>query len=265
MFGNFNTSEVKSSPLKLDDLTVYERVNPLRQIPINKIQFTFLSDYEINKLSVLEITSTNLLADGSVNDLKLGSYLANQVCKTCNESREICPGHFGHIKLCYPIPHPLREKQILNYLRCFCPHKNCRDTNNGQTRFILTEEILKILKLDGIIPNKFNLILDEITKKHNICFHCSQIMRNYSVSDNKYSYTINKDNKEYELLYEEINSIFSNINQEDLKLMGLDINPNNNSNISLIHPHRLIITNLPVLPTCARPPVYSMIIYLKMI
>ena len=58
--------------------------------------------YEQNRESTVEF---------GLLDEKLGPVLSGNKCKTCQHGQEHCPGHFGYIKLLFPVFHTGYFKQ----------------------------------------------------------------------------------------------------------------------------------------------------------
>jgi DNA-directed RNA polymerase beta' subunit len=202
--------------------------------PIENIYFNFFNEEEIKKLSVAEITETRLCGPNSLYDLRMGPLNNNDICETCEEGYD-CPGHFGHIELAVKIPHPLRSKNIIEYLSIFC--KDCH-------RLVILDKKIKLLgfhRFKGDI--RFKKILEEVETNVSVCSYCESMIPKYNCIDDKYSMEI-KDVK-YPLRYDDIYKIFSNIRESDVHLLGFDdIN---------VHPIRLIIGSLVVVPPCVRP------------
>lgn len=46
-----------------------------------------------------------------------------KICETCKKSLEICPGHFGYMKLELPVFHVGYFKHVVNILQSIC--KDC--------------------------------------------------------------------------------------------------------------------------------------------
>lgn len=218
-----NESEFKSIKEKNEDVS-----------DIKHLYFNFFSEEEVKKLSVVEITETKLGGSNSLYDLRMGPLDNSDICETCEEGYD-CPGHFGHIQLAVKIPHPLRSKTIVEYLSMFC--KDCH-------RLVILDKKIKLLgfhKFKG--ETRYKKILNEIQSNVAVCPYCECMIPLYKCIDDKYSMEI-KDVK-YPLRYDDIYKIFSNIRNSDVKLLGFDeIN---------VHPIRLIIGALLVVPPCVRP------------
>jgi DNA-directed RNA polymerase beta' subunit len=83
---------------------------------INSITFGLYSSDEIIKMSVCKIDSAKKTGYGSVYDDRMGTCDSSKMCETCNESVDVCPGHFGHIEFNEPIIHPLYYKRVIAFV-----------------------------------------------------------------------------------------------------------------------------------------------------
>uniref|UniRef100_A0A3B5M0Z1 DNA-directed RNA polymerase subunit n=1 Tax=Xiphophorus couchianus TaxID=32473 RepID=A0A3B5M0Z1_9TELE len=78
------------------------------------------------KLSVKTITNSKLLdsvgnvAQNSLYDLALGPADIKEVCSTCCQDFNNCPGHFGHIELPLPVYNPLFFDKLYLLIRGTC-------------------------------------------------------------------------------------------------------------------------------------------------
>ena len=124
-----------------------------------QIQFGVFSSSDISKLSTIECVNRDLYDEhkqpvpyGPI-DLKLGVNQKNYVCHTCGKKIDLCPGHFGYIRLHLPIFHIGFFKAIIDILRCRC--KNCgrillRDEDKEKYRPILRKKKLSSIKRKGL-------------------------------------------------------------------------------------------------------------------
>jgi len=202
---------------------------------IKSLQFGILSAEEILKMSVCELVNPKLSGPGSVYDPLLGTIENNTPCSYCGLITK-CTGHFGHIKLVYPIIHPLCWRQILLFLKCFC--YKC-------SKPLITQEICDLLnfsKLSGI--NKFRAIVNQIPMFYT-CINCTTKQPKYKFLKNENIIILERNKLKTQLQDIEILKIFENIPDSDIELLGLDP--------KLSHPKHMIITVLPVLPTACRP------------
>ena len=206
---------------------------------IKGIQFSFMSEKEIENFAVVEITETKYGGPNSLYDPKMGPLTKNDICETCDANWDKCPGHFGYIKLGSSFPHPLRSKNIVEYLLLFC--RSCQ-------RLVVTEDSINMLGFNKFSGEaRYKKILNHVEKTVSICPCCNTSIPHYTFFDDKYMMEI-KD-KKYPVQYENIYNIFSNIRDCDIQLLGF--------NPSHVHPVRLMLTNLLVVPPCVRPYIRS--------
>jgi DNA-directed RNA polymerase II subunit RPB1 len=89
------------------------------------IQFGIFSPEEIERRSVVEITSQNTYDGnepkiGGLFDPRMGVLDNGKVCRSCHQSNHACPGHFGHYRLTRPVYFYQFMKEIPKVLRCIC-------------------------------------------------------------------------------------------------------------------------------------------------
>ena len=162
----------------MSDLIVYEKEGINK---ITEIQFGVLSTKDIGKLSVMECNNPMLYNEkskipysyGSV-DPHLGINQKDIKCPTCNNEMKDCPGHFGYIRLNFPIFHIGFFKKIIEILRCIC--KNC-------SRILIPEElkpnfrntVSRIKQLSSSRKKNFLSEISKICGKIKICPHCGAL------------------------------------------------------------------------------------------
>ena len=210
------------------------------------IEFGISSPEEIRSFAVCKIDSSKVTGPGSVYDERMGfASDTNENCVTCGLKKE-CWGHFGYIELAEPVLHPMYYKMISTFLKCFC--KKCH-------RLIFNEQQIDIAGLSKLTgERKFNRILEKI-KKVESCFHCNSPQPKiiYKSKDMNISmeYKAKKGEPKMSIVLEvdDIKSIFDNISESDVRLLGFDPKK--------VHPRSLIMTVLPVIPPCSRPFVVS--------
>ena len=202
---------------------------------IKFIEFGMLSEKDILNMSVCELDNKKLSGKGSVYDPLLGTIENNTPCAYCGLLKD-CVGHFGRIRLVYPIIHPLCWKQIISFLKCFC--YKC-------SKLLITPEMCKIFNFtqyQGI--KRFKQILKHIVSI-STCIHCSTRQPVYKFAKHENIINLERNDMKIQLQDSQIKKIFENIPDKDIELLG--INP------KLSHPKNMIITLLPVLPTACRP------------
>jgi DNA-directed RNA polymerase II subunit RPB1 len=89
------------------------------------VQFSIFSPEEIERSSVVEITSQTLYEGsepkiGGLFDPRMGVLDNGKVCRTCGQTNHSCPGHFGHYVLTRPVYYIQFLPMILNVLKCIC-------------------------------------------------------------------------------------------------------------------------------------------------
>ena len=93
--------------------------------PIMGIQFSIFSPDEIERRSVVEITSNNTYEGnepkiGGLFDPRMGVLENGKQCRSCGQSNNNCPGHFGHYRLGRPVYYIQFLPMIINVLNCVC-------------------------------------------------------------------------------------------------------------------------------------------------
>lgn len=89
------------------------------------VQFSIFSSEEIEKRSVVEITSKDTYVGnepkiGGLFDPRMGVLDNGKVCRSCGQTNHKCPGHFGHYRLARPVYFFQFIQYIQNVLRCVC-------------------------------------------------------------------------------------------------------------------------------------------------
>ena len=93
--------------------------------PILGIQFSIFSPDEIERRSVVEITSNNTYEGnepkiGGLFDPRMGVIENGKQCRSCGQTTNGCPGHFGHYRLGRPVYYIQFLPMIINVLNCIC-------------------------------------------------------------------------------------------------------------------------------------------------
>lgn len=220
-----------------------EAIDTMEIQNIEEIQFGVLSAKEICEMSVAEITSNRFTDTSTVNsvyDPRMGPMKSGETCITCGYKTKQCPGHFGHINLTVNILHPLYNKSILAFLRCFCI--KC-------SRLLITEEHLKLWNIVKYKKDiRFHLILEKLIKTR-FCTHCNTSQPKYTYSTQEQCfYAQHKEASnilKLKLNTEDVQEVFYKVLDSDVELLGF--NPVHT------HPRNLILSVLPVLPPRSRP------------
>ena len=248
-----------------------------------QIQFGVFSSSDISKLSTIECVNRDLYDEhkqpvpyGPI-DLKLGVNQKNYVCHTCGKKIDLCPGHFGYIRLHLPIFHIGFFKAIIDILRCIC--KNCgrillRDEDKEKYRPILRKKKLSSLKRKGL----FKEICD-LCRKVKICQYCGayngtvkhipgtdatiiihEINKNDMIDSLKIKYdsamllfkemenSLNNQNNKFseELTSNKVYELFKKIPKDDIVFFDMDIE--NAEPVDLLLQY-VLVPPLPIRPT----------------
>ncbi|XP_071384604.1 DNA-directed RNA polymerase I subunit RPA1 [Centroberyx affinis] len=100
-----------------------------KEVPWRRLEsmsFGMYSAEEIRKLSVKTITNFRFLdavgnvAPNSLYDLALGPADSKEVCSTCCQDFNNCPGHLGHVELPLPVYNPLFFDKLYLLIRGSC-------------------------------------------------------------------------------------------------------------------------------------------------
>jgi DNA-directed RNA polymerase subunit A' len=216
---------------------------------IDGIRFSVWSPTEIRKYSVAEITAPEtydedgMAVQGGLMDGRLGTLEPGQKCLTCGNTAARCPGHFGHIELAEPVLHIAFIDNIHKLLLATC--RSCSRLKLPQEDLDSYGQVLKKEAAYTIISQKRipEEILDK-AKKAKECPHCGKPQ--YDMIFTKPTIFIEKTEiGEHRLLPITIRERFTQIRDEDLKLLGYDSNT--------ARPEWFILQVLPVPPVTVRP------------
>ncbi|KAL2077653.1 hypothetical protein ACEWY4_027157 [Coilia grayii] len=103
---------------------LFTKEQPWRQL--EGMSFGLYSSDEIRKLSIKTITNPQILdnvgnpAASGLYDLALGPSDNKEVCSSCMQDFNNCPGHFGHIELPLPVFNPLFFDKLFLLVRGSC-------------------------------------------------------------------------------------------------------------------------------------------------
>ena len=121
------------------------------------VSFQFLTEEEIQKLSVVEVRSTNTFdtldnpIPGGLHDKKMGvsPFDRNSSCPTCGLTSNYCTGHHGHIQLVAPIYNPFLIKELYRIMKAKCFH--CHRIRINESKINAFLSALKLIKAGEII------------------------------------------------------------------------------------------------------------------
>jgi DNA-directed RNA polymerase beta' subunit len=202
---------------------------------IKAITFGVASSADIVSQSVshvfvpkLSINFDKQKRENTVYDRRFG-VIDESTCIVCKQKQLNCNGHFGHIKLHYPVCNPLFLKQLLMHLRNFCMEcARLLVKVNDPSQSSPAEVLAKLAKLET-------------------CEHCNHTNPKFTIHDSQVCYMYKKEARQPYSTHLMLESV-DKFTDDDLRLIGYDASS---------HPRKMIIVNLPVVPTKVRPYVSS--------
>lgn len=213
------------------------------------IKFGILSPTDIQKLSVVEVTTSDTydedgmpIASGLM-DGRMGVLEPGQLCKTCFNLASRCPGHFGSIKLATPVIHVAFVKYIHELLSVTC--RNCGRLLLPEEEIARYDKLLKrILRERKEYPETLRRIIVKKAGKVYECPHCKspQVKIEFVKPVSFYEVT---ERGRISLDPTTIRSRLERISDDDLRLLGFDP--------EVARPEWMIIQILPVPPLVVRP------------
>ena len=216
---------------------------------IDGIRFSVWSPTEIRKYSVAEITAPETYNEegtpvhGGLMDGHLGVLEPGQTCLTCGNTTARCPGHFGHIELAEPVMHIAFIDNIHKLLQSTC--RSCSRLKVPQETL---DDFLRIRNKEAayaiVSRKRIPEQIIEKARKAKDCPHCGK--KQYDLIFTKPTTFVEKaDGEEYRLQPINIRNRFSQIIDDDLKLLGYDPDT--------ARPEWFILQALPVPPVTVRP------------
>uniref|UniRef100_A0A3B4EPZ8 DNA-directed RNA polymerase subunit n=1 Tax=Pundamilia nyererei TaxID=303518 RepID=A0A3B4EPZ8_9CICH len=172
-----------------------------KEVPWRRLEgmsFGIYSAEEIRKLSVKAITNFRFLdgvgnvAPNGLYDLALGPADIKEVCSTCCQDFNNCPGHLGHIELPLPVYNPLFFDKLYLLIRGSCLACHMLTCPRAAMHLLLNQlklldhgamqEVYQIEQVLGqvgshLVEKKGSLINDfwKIHMKTRKCPHCGRI------------------------------------------------------------------------------------------
>lgn len=232
----------------------------LDNLKITGISFCTFDKESLEKLSIADISNRIKTTTNSnqsieiINDPRFGVMNKGEICSTCRNNLNICPGHLGRIKLYEPMINPIYIRTVVKILRCVC--NTCCELIMTKEQIISTG-ISRYSGLDRLSA------MEEISKnnrcthrrddnnvlkcKANPVYDTGKITETLKISVIYQDSTVKKkDKKEIptEMPIKKIIEILDCISDETAKAMGF----NNGS-----HPRNFIFHDIPLISPCIRP------------
>jgi len=196
---------------------------------VSRVSFYLMGSEDHAKASSCGIISKDLFSndrplDTGVYSLSMGTTSYSYRCKTCQNTRDKCPGHFGAIQLRYPVVNPLFRGEVLRWLRQVCHQCGSalgKVSDDGTFRASATNKIV-------------------------ICSNCSFEQPSIFKDPKEPLFLLKRlgSGEEVRLYNDEIESIFNRVSEDTAaKINGK------------YHPSSLILRTVPAIPNNARPDV----------
>ena len=123
------------------------------------MSFSFLTQQEILKLSVVEVTNTQTFdhldnpMPAGLHDLRMGvsPFEQSGTCPTCGLTSNLCPGHHGHISMVAPIYNPFLIRELYRLLKATCFH--CHRLRVNSQKIEVFTNALKLIKAGDIVSS----------------------------------------------------------------------------------------------------------------
>ena len=134
---------------------------------IDSVQYGILSVSDIERMSAVEITSTDLNKHGiveqhGVNSAKMGPSSRQVICSTCGCTLTDCPGHMGMISLAAPVVNIEFIKMAEKILNCVCSCCSKLLIPSDHPKYEMISKISNV-------HDRLDMIL-EICKKNRKCY-----------------------------------------------------------------------------------------------
>ncbi len=196
---------------------------------VSMVSFYLMGSEDHMKASNCNIISRDLFSndrplDAGIYSLSMGTTSYSYRCKTCQNTRDRCPGHFGTVQLRYPVVNPLFRGEVLRWLRQVC----------HQCGFALGK-----VSDDG----SFRVAS---SNKAIVCANCNFEQPTILKDPKEPLFLLKRlsSGEEFRLYNDEIETIFSRVSEETAaKISGK------------YHPSSLILRTVPAIPNNARPDV----------
>lgn len=221
--------------MELTSRTEYEEAFPF--VEIEDILMQVLSEEDIVRQAVVKVDKEDFEPiSGSINDPKMGVTSRDELCATCSKTYTTCDGHMGYIRLNTYVYHRFFIRQIISVLRSVC--------NSCGSLLIDESEYHLYMKYTG--NTRLKLIEAASLGKDCTSEECTRNpLYDVKESKEKLAIFIKIEGKFIEKNIKEVYKILSVISEKDAQILGFT---------NGAHPKNFILTVLPVIPPCARPP-----------
>ena len=236
---------------------------------VDAIQFGVLGPEEILNQSAVEILThetwdSNMPKIGGLFDPRMGVIEHGRICSTCKQRNDLCPGHFGHLKLASKVFWIQYLPMVQKVLKCVC--WTCSKLlipyhpDDPQKYNDIMNEILRRKNSFARFTYVYNLCRNATGKNAKRCDGpggCNQLQPFKTVRENTGGAKIFLEFNSTELTKDtesrinvsanDCHRIFKRITDEDLEILGFSE--------KWCLPHWLICDILPISPPAVRPSV----------
>lgn len=218
-----------------------------------RLRISTVSSKLIKKKGIrIESPSEDPSVSDGINSYSMGSPSVNKKCWTCGALK--CVGHYGYIPLARPIIHPVFERVVYAILNCIC-HCCGKPFHSKESAMKETAGITAsnsewgyLTALEKASKDSFCTRENPDPAIENNVYDCvSKKGRTVDIAQSKGKNVVYfSDGRVYDAA--KVYNIFNSIKPEWADILGFN---------KYSHPRDLIITDLPVIPPIARPPVYE--------
>lgn len=208
------------------------------------LQFSINSSEDNIKDASIILTNKEVLkddkpVDGGLYDLHMGSVDHTAECQTCHYNKKHCPGHYGAIRMRYPLKSPHFRHLITKWLKIVCfqcgrllvkdPPPASIPKDKWINYYVVPSKKVKTCPWPDCKADIYSIVLDK------------QVPTRILVCNKKDD---NVKERQSELLNIQIRDIFDRIRDETVLRVGKDISS---------HPRKLILSTIRIPPTTMRP------------
>ncbi len=212
---------------------------------IADVGFYVLGNEDVKRISCSAVLNPDVMngdrpmPDG-LYDSHMGTTSYEYDCLTCRNRKGVCPGHFGHITLRYPVKSPLYRDELLKWLKIICFYCGA----------LVVKENPSIGALKRLAEYAKSNRTEKDAEGKPICMRCKKPV--LSVSRDKKSPVIFYRNEKVadgkviqtEYLNHQIERVLQMVTDETVLAMGRPLRS---------HPKKFVLRNIPVPPNTIRP------------
>lgn len=242
--------------IRNNEATIMTRQMPFDNFTIKRAQVMYMSQEELEKMSILVMhDDNNGILQSTIHDPRMGPLDAKKtLCSSCELSKSYCPGHLGRIDLVEPIIKQSAYDYVVYVLQSVC-HK-CGS-------LLLDREVIESYDFSSGPERLRQIALKSAGTGKTGGQHCRNPACKYFGGYNPkmttkpgkmISIDVNSNGTIVALKSSTIVKIFDAISKEDLAALGFKDTLNDKSEVVYKnHPNNFIFQSFPVIPECHRP------------